>query len=302
MQVSIIIINYNTFQLTCECIETVFEQSKDFSFEVILVDNASKECEADLFSEKFPDIQLIKSPENVGFAKGNNLGIAKAKGEYILLLNSDTKLLENSILLALERMQKEEKIGVLSTALIYPDGKLQPVANRFPSINMELIELFRLQKLMSKAQRAKSLLGFFFDHKSEIEADWVWGAFFLTKKSIIEQFPEQKLFDAFFMYYEDIQWCYYIKNKLGYKVLYFPDTKVLHYGSASSKTEVEKTVIKTQNSLKNEITFLSKEKGANYVRTLYFWRMWKFSTLRGANFKALAKMYQKILKNKLEIE
>lgn len=302
MKVSIIIINYNTFRLTCECIASVFEQSRGFEFEVILVDNASTECEADLFLEKFPQISLIKSPKNVGFARGNNLGIAQAKGAYVLLLNSDTKLLENSILLALERFEQGENIGVLSTALIYPDGRLQPVANRFPSIRVELIELLRLQKLMTKSQRAKALLGFFFDHQSEIKADWVWGAFFLTKRSIIEQFPEKKLFDDFFMYYEDVQWCYYIKKKLGYEVLYFPQTKVIHYGSASSKTEIEKTVIKTQNSLKNEITFLTKEKGTNYIKHLYFWRMWKFSTLRGESFKALSEMYRKILKNKLEIE
>lgn len=302
MQISVIIINYNTFRLTSECIESVFEHSKGFSFEVILVDNASTECDADLFLEQFPNIQLIKSPENLGFAKGNNLGIAQAEGEYILLLNSDTKLLENSILKALERFEQDKNLGVLSTALIYPNQKLQPVANRFASIRLELIELFRLQKLMSTKWRAKTFLGFFFDQKTEIEADWVWGAFFLTKRSIIEQFPEKKLFDDFFMYYEDVQWCYYIKKKLGYKILYFPQTKVLHYGSASSKTETEKTIRKTKHSLQNEISFLSKEKGKNYVKRLYFWRMWKFRTLRGKNFQELAQLYKKTLKNNLKID
>jgi GT2 family glycosyltransferase len=299
MQLSIIILNYNTFRLTCECIASIFVHSQGFSFEVILVDNASSECEADLFLEKFPQITLIKSPQNVGFAKGNNLGIAQAKGAYILLLNSDTKLLENSILKALQRFEQGKNIGALSTALVYPDGRLQPVANRFPFIWAELVELFRLQKLMTKNQRAKLLLGFFFDQQSEVQADWVWGAFFLTKKSIIAQFPDKKLPDDFFMYYEDVQWCYYLKKKLGYQILYFPATKVLHYGSASGLSD---TVQKTKSNLKNELIFLLKEKGSYYTYLLYLIRYLKFKTLRSTHFQELASVYAALLKNRLKIE
>jgi len=96
-EVSVIILNYNTFQLTCNCIASVIEFTKDISYEIILVDNQSTECDADLFKDKFPFIKLIKSPENGGFAKGNNLGIGFATGELILLLNSDTYLSEDAI-------------------------------------------------------------------------------------------------------------------------------------------------------------------------------------------------------------
>ncbi|MFN3315581.1 MAG: glycosyltransferase, partial [Raineya sp.] len=82
---SIIIINYNTFSLTCKCIESILQYTQGVSYEIILVDNASTECDADKFLEFFPQITLIKSPENVGFARGNNLGLQYAKGEYILL-------------------------------------------------------------------------------------------------------------------------------------------------------------------------------------------------------------------------
>lgn len=294
---SIIIINYNTFTLTCKCIESILQYTQGVKYEIVLVDNASTECDADKFLELFPQVILIKSTENVGFAKGNNLGLQYAKGEYILLLNSDTELLENSIFKAINYFQKDKAIGVLSTALIYPDGTLQPVANRFPAISLELIELLRIQKFLPKSYREKALLGFFFPQNKTTEADWVWGAFFLTKRSIIEQFPNQKFPDDFFMYYEDVQWCYFIKKKLGYKIIYFPETSVLHYGSASSPQVDEKTLTKLEQNLQHEKIFLLANYGKLYLKVLYWLRFLKFSSLKGENFKEIAKIYRKILKN-----
>src|SRR6187551_458695 len=99
MDVSIIIINYNTFDLTSNCIRSVVEQTKNVSYEIILVDNASVEKDAVEFSNIFPQIVLVKSSTNLGFAKGCNLGIEHSKGDYILLLNSDTVLVNNAVLL-----------------------------------------------------------------------------------------------------------------------------------------------------------------------------------------------------------
>ena len=95
--VSIVIINYNTFQLTCQCIQSVIDLTGQVTYEIILVDNASSECDASLFKEKFPSITLVKNPDNSGFAKGNNLGIQHALGDIILLLNSDTYLTEDAV-------------------------------------------------------------------------------------------------------------------------------------------------------------------------------------------------------------
>ena len=114
MDVSIIIINYNTFSLTCKCIESLYKYNNGFSYEIILVDNASSECDAKIFSEKFPNINLVISEKNLGFAGGNNLGIKHATGNFILLLNSDTELIENSIFSCINYMKENKKIGVLS--------------------------------------------------------------------------------------------------------------------------------------------------------------------------------------------
>ncbi len=239
MDISIIIINYNTFEMTCKCIESLYKYNDGFSYEIILVDNASVECDANLFLEKFPSIHLIISKENLGFAGGNNLGIQSATGAYILLLNSDTELIENSILLCLNYMKANKKIGVLSPKLIFPDGTHQAVAQRFPSVKYQFMELFRLQKLFSKNRAGKLLLGAFFDHNENAKVDWVWGAFFLFRKEILNLLPEQKLDDTYFMYFEDMQWCMDIQ-KLGFEIHYFAGTKIIHKmgGSSGKKNEM----------------------------------------------------------------
>ena len=233
IDVSIIIINYNTFQLTCNCIQSVFDKSQGFEYEIILVDNASSECEALLFLNKFPTINLIQSKENVGFAKGNNLGLKQAKGNYILLLNSDTELINNAVGICLNYLKLRPKVGVVSSKLIFPDGRVQSCAQKFVSIKILLFEFLRLQKLLPKRISEETLLGAFFDYQREIEADWVWGAFFMFPAKILSQLPNQKLDDRFFMYVEDKLWCKQIKQ-LGYKIMYNPEAEVIHYMGASA--------------------------------------------------------------------
>ncbi len=305
-QLSIIIINYNTFALSCACIASIYTHTKDVEYEIILVDNASKECNPDAFLEKFPEITLIKSPKNLGFAGGNNLGLERAKGEYILLLNSDTELTENSIKICLDKFQNNTQnntnLGVISCGLLYPNNAIQHCTGKFPTVFVELVELFRVQKFVSKTQKENLLLGAFFDHKSEKIVDWVWGTFFLTKRDIINKLPQKKLPDDFFMYFEDVQWCYKIR-KLGYEVFYTPQTKIIHHLSASSTQEFSSAdiLVKFKKILPNETAFLLKEKGKFYTYLLYFFRMMKFFTLKGDNFRLIAKFYFQYLKNNLQI-
>ncbi len=235
MEVSIIIINYNTFLLTLDCITSIIEKSEGISYEIILVDNASTEKDPQLFLEQFPDIQLIRSEQNLGFAGGNNLGIQHARGKYILLLNSDTVLLNNAGQLAFNLMEQDFSIGVLSGQLQYENKVLQAVAGRFPSISRELIELFRVSKFFSKEKRARYYLGTEADYTKSFESDWVWGAFFMFRKEDLKYFPKGKLHDEFFMYYEDVQWCYHFKKHLKKKVCYSPEPKAVHYMGGSDR-------------------------------------------------------------------
>lgn len=233
-EVSIIIINFNTFDLTCKCIDSIYKKTKNISFEVILVDNASTEYDANLFLKAFPNIKLIKNKINVGFAKGNNIGIAESSGKYILLLNSDTELNNNAVYLSYKKLQSDKKIGALSARLLSPDNSIQHPAGRFPSVYLELREFFRVNNFTNKVKLAKLYLYDRFDHQSETECDWIWGTFFMFPRKILRLFQENKLNEDFFMYGEDMQWCWHI-NKTGHKILYFPEAEVLHHGGASTK-------------------------------------------------------------------
>src|SRR5215217_84282 len=125
MQLSVIIVNYNTFQLTCNCIQSLKDKLHDLSYEIVLVDNASTECDPNRFTQRFSDINLIVSPTNTGFTGGNNLGIAHSQGEYLLLLNSDTELINNAPKICYDYMQQHPEVGMTTAQLVYPDGRIQ---------------------------------------------------------------------------------------------------------------------------------------------------------------------------------
>jgi len=239
IQVSVIIINYNTTELTFDCISSVIEHTHDLVYEIILVDNASRSFPAEEFRRLFPAVKLVMSPENLGFAGGNNLGIKQAAGDFILLLNSDTYLKDNAILKTYEYMLRRPKAGAVSARLVYPDGKHQSVAQRFPSVKYQLIELLRLQKLLPKRSAGRLLLGAFFRHDENTTADWVWGAYFMFRRELLAKMKDGKLDDTYFMYYEDMQWCMDIK-RLGYEVHFCSDAEVVHLmgGSSGSKKQL----------------------------------------------------------------
>jgi hypothetical protein len=293
VQLSVVIVNYNTFELTAACIQSVIQHTHGLAYEIILVDNASTECEACLFEEKFPGIRVLAQSENLGFAGGNNAGIAQARGEVILLLNSDTLLLDNALLAAYEKIQRDTKIGALSVQLIFPTGEVQSCCQRFPSVTLELLELLRLQKLVSARQRAALLMGAFFNHRTEAEPDWVWATFFMFRRSILDGFAAKKLPDDFFMYGEDMQWCYLIRKKLGLTILYFPAAKVVHYLSASTNKNLN--LNKQRAMIANEYAFIRKYYGNAFAWMIFKLRAIKYWSLSCSQeqFKPLVGLYSK---------
>lgn len=232
--VSIIIVNYNTFKLTQACIASIFEQTQELDIEVILVDNNSTDVNPDEFKRLFPQITLIKNPENSGFAKGNNLGIAAATGEYILLLNSDAALLNNAIFIVYQFLKRNNRVAVAAARLQYPNGRVQHNCQRFPSVRAKLFELLRLQKFTGRWGE-HVLLGSFFKHDSVAYPDWVWGTFFMFRKALLHSFPNHKLPETFFMYGEDMEWCMEFRKR-GYTIAFIPEAQVMHHLGQSGGT------------------------------------------------------------------
>jgi GT2 family glycosyltransferase len=255
MQLSIVIINYNTYQLTCNCILSLKEKLQDLSYEILLVDNASSECNPQLFKEKFPDITLIASAVNTGFTGGNNMGIANAAGDYVLLLNSDTELINNAPKICYDYMQAHSEVGMTTAQLLYPDGRVQFNCRRFRTITWELLELIPVYKLLPKKKREQLMLHHYFDHQNFANCDWVWGAFMMFPRRIIDELKGQKLSDDFFMYCEDVLWCWDFKQ-LGYQIHFLPQAKVMHVHKGS--VSKDKWLRIRTTSIKNHAEFMKK--------------------------------------------
>ncbi len=239
MDVSIIILNYHTRALAEACVDSVIRHTEGVSYEIILVENGSGEFTESRWPEDIVKLVVIK--DNIGFAGGNNYGIKHAKGRYILLLNSDAYLISNAVAITCRFLDDHPKAGVVSPRLVFPDGRHQSAAQRFPSVKYQLLELFRVQKFMSNKAAGELLLGAFFDHKTSVTADWVWGTFFLFRAELLNHMPGNKLDDSYYMYFEDMQWCMDIW-KLGYEVWFSADTEVVHLmgGSSSDKQALMK--------------------------------------------------------------
>lgn len=265
MDVSIVIINYNTFDLTSDCIRSVVQFTSGGSYEIILVDNASTECDPRNFLKEFPQLKLVKSEANRGFARGNNLGIEVAKGEYILLLNSDTILKEDSVFKCLNYLKAYKGAAVAGCRMTFPGGAIQYTARKFRSIKWELLDLFRfIPMMMTYRKRSRLMLGKYFKCDENVECDWVNGAFLVFEKMILDQLPGHKLDERFFMYGEDQLWCEQIK-KLGYRVVFYAGTTIVHIGSAS--TDKKKQIGLRRVMLRHELEIMRLRKG----RGLYYW-------------------------------
>ncbi|CAN5399529.1 glycosyltransferase family 2 protein [soil metagenome] len=269
MQVSIVIVNYNTLWLTKECIQSIKENTTGLRYEIIVVDNDSQD---DIFTLKptFPDVIFIKNDRNLGFAAANNIGLKSASGEYILLLNSDTLILNNPIKIAYDRMVQDPTIGALTVKTWYPDKKMQVVAQKFPSILNNLIVLFRIDKLLSKETKEQFFLDIHFDHNKAKVVDWIFGSFFMFKKQIVvDGFPNSQLQESFFMYAEDMQWCFYFK-KLGYRVFFDPGGEIIHYCGASDPGKKNLSKKYFDIMIPNEFVLLKEEKGILWTFFYYF--------------------------------
>jgi GT2 family glycosyltransferase len=291
-KVSVIIINFNTKQLTVQCIDSVIEKTKGVSFEIILVDNASTECNPTVFKELFPSITLVQSATNSGFAKGNNQGIAVSNGEYILLLNSDTQLLNDAISLSVNALEARLDVGVLTCRLLYPDGRTQINAAPLPKISTAFYDIVRAQKFISAEKTLRIYQSYFVNYDKEFEPEWIWGTFFLIKRSTIDLFPNKKLHDDFFMYGEDIQWCWYITKALGYKALYSPLGKITHFIGGRNKQKTNELDGYFIKMITNQYIFLCWSRGQWYAKTYYLLNMfYRLSKPRKSSWEIAARYW-----------
>jgi len=235
IDLSIIIVSYNTKDLTVDAVKSIKQNSDDISYEVIVVDNASKDGSVDalfeLSKEKKYNLTFIPNPTNDGFSKGNNIGIEKSKGEYILFLNSDTLLRKNTLKGMLTFMKKNLDVGASTCKLIMENGELDDATHRgFPTPWRSFCHFTALSKIFPHSRLfAGYQLGWMDLNKThEIEA--LAGAFMIVPRAAGEQGGWWD--EDYFFYGEDIQFCYDLKKK-GWKIMFVADFSILHYKGAS---------------------------------------------------------------------
>jgi len=230
MDVSIIIVNYNTSELLKDCLLSLIEKTEGLTYEVIIVDNASVDDSIDMLRENFPNIVLIASKENLGFGKANNLGANYAKGKYLFLLNTDTLLINNAINILFKFMENNCDIGVCGGNLYHKDG--QPnysYSLRFPSLFTIFFYRFHLTWLIPSMQEN------FNSTSQSKEVAIIIGADYFIRKNIYDRLGG---FDPkYFMYIEDGDLSYRVKNIMNSPLFSVPDAKIVHIQGKSSNTD-----------------------------------------------------------------
>ena len=224
IQLSVIIVNYNTEQLLESCLSSLFANSPLCSMEVIVVDNHSMDGSVQML-EKFTEVRLIVENANRGFARAANHGYALSRGAYCLILNPDVIILPDSIQTLWEYMKSSKDAGIVFPKLLNPDGSLQYSCRTFHTTWTILMRRTPLGKMFPKSKILRDHLMMDWDHNSIREVDWALGASMMVRKSAISR---NELFDElYFLYFEEVDLCYRMK-KTPWKVVYNPEATMIH--------------------------------------------------------------------------
>ncbi|MFC0213236.1 glycosyltransferase family 2 protein [Paenibacillus chartarius] len=240
MDLSILVVNYNTRELTLQALRSVYASKTSYSYEVILIDNASRDDSVEKIAAEFPQVVLIANTENVGFARANNQGMRIAKGRYVLLLNSDTEIQTDTLQIMLDFMENHPKVGASGCKVILPDGSLDKACKRgFPTPSASFYYAFGFSKLFPKVPKFNQYQLGYLSPDEEYPVDVLVGAFMLVRAETIRQVGMMD--EDFWMYGDDIDWCYRFK-RAGWEVYYYPRTTILHHKRASWRSKPTKMI------------------------------------------------------------
>ena len=226
MDLSIIILNYKSKGLVKQCVKTITLLAPKVSYEVIVVDNDSGDGVGAMLVERFPEVQFIASPKNVGFAAGNNLGIRVAKGRYIVIMNPDITVLPGALEGMTAFMDANLDVGIMGPKLVHPDATLDPSCYRFPTYAIPVYRRTPLGRLPVGRRAVSDYLMEDFDHETTRDVDWLLGAVLTVRREALEQVG--LLDERFFLYFEDTDWCRRFWAA-GHRVVYYAGAKMVHY-------------------------------------------------------------------------
>ena len=240
MDLSIIIVNWNTRHLLCQCIDSLTQTLKKIDAEIFVVDNGSTDGSVAAVRERFPGVRLIENPVNIGFARANNQAISVSNGEYLLLLNPDTRVKDEAIPTMLSFMSSHVRAGLVGAQLLNADGSKQNSIANFPSLTTELLNKSLLRRLFPEKFPGKER-----DYPSPVEVDSVIGACMLVRRETVEQVG--LLDEGYFLFLEETDWCFRVK-KAGWKIYHIPEAEIFHFQGKSAEAQKAKARIEYYRS------------------------------------------------------
>lgn len=243
---SVTICSWNTLADTRACLKSLEAIRDEASFEVIVIDNHSRDGSAEMVASEFPWVRLFTMGQNLGFTGGHNLALRERKGRHAFLLNSDATVHPGALRTLLDYLAAHPDCGMLGPKLLNPDGSLQFSCRRFPNPVAAMFRNTFLGRLFPKNRYTRDYLMQDWDHDKEREVDWVSGAAFLVNGDLMDKIGTFD--DAFFMYCEDVDWCWRAW-KAGFKVVYVPQAVVTHAIGKSTDKAANRMILRFHVSM-----------------------------------------------------
>lgn len=266
IDLSICIVSWNTEALLKECLRSIFERTRGISYEVFVVDNASKDGTVKMVREHFSDVSLIVNHENRGFAAANNQAVRLAKGRHVIFQNPDTVVLGDALQTMVQFMDGHPEAGAVGCKLLNADGSIQRSTKRLLTSSIILYDntiLGRLPFLRGKLKNYK-MKSFSFDRVEDVDA--ASGAALMVRKSILD---EAGLMDeGYFMFFEEMDLCRRVRLK-GYKIYFVPTALIIHFGGASRHQNANELVMVGQKSVMRYLSKFESKKRLLLFKLLY---------------------------------
>lgn len=254
MRLSVAIVNWNTSTLLISCLRSLYTARRECcSTEIIVVDNASSDFDESAFRSEFPDVTLIRNPENAGYARANNQALRIARGDYVLLLNPDTEVTEGALATLVDFMDAHQQAAAAGPKLVRPSGEIDRSVRSFPYPGPIAWEYLGLSKLFRRSRIFGAYRMTWFSYDTIAQVDQPMGSALILSKKAISDVGEMD--EDFPIFFNEVDWLYRAKQK-GWEVYFVPDAVVIHHGGSSTK-QVERRVM-VRESHKSLLRFYAK--------------------------------------------
>jgi GT2 family glycosyltransferase len=281
MDLSILVVNWNTRDLLVDCLQSVHDTLQGLQFELLVVDNASTDGSVAMVREKFPTVRLIENQENVGFARASNQAIDHSRGRYVMLLNSDARLMGDAAQQIVHFLDTHPRTGIVGARLISPEGDPQVAYGPLPTLMSEVVSLLGMDKGLASAASGPAC-GQTTAARPALETGWVGGACLTARRQTLEEIG--LLDEQFFMFSEEVDLCRRATSA-GWDVVHLPWAEVIHVGAGSTGPTSGRYLMLYQAKLR----YFAKHHGA-LARRVLLWAMWLTTWLKRLSYTFLQRL------------